>query len=324
MHPIDFGAGVAVRFLPKSKRVFADGWGDLGLLELLEITDVGPPPEIYVEWERSWHEHGVAVRHGRFGSPVAALPLAADDAFVLEVRPLGHVARMCVLLPAWNDEGFRTRRKIAEGLCRRGIGALMLEAPLYGTRRLAHGGSPIRTVADFALMTRSVVQEGRSLVAWLRRQGMAPGVAGFSMGGSLAATVGATMPYPIALAPLAAAHAPNSVFVAGVLRSSVAWEALGPSGAIRLFDELSRPSVLRIDPGPATTTAVLVGATRDGFVPAEATEAIHSHWPGADMRWIDAGHATLLWRHLKALVAAIGDAFDRVDAAAETGTVRSP
>jgi dienelactone hydrolase len=312
MHPIDRGARIALRFLPDSKRVFADGWGPPELLDLLDVTGAGPPPTFDVLWERSWEERGLRLRHGRFDSPVAGLPDAAADAFVSSIEPAAGTHRWCVLLPAWNDEGYATRRKFAQRLNAAGIGALMLEAAMYGQRRPFHGGTPIKTVADFALMTRTIVEEGRGLVDWLHRGGSEAGVAGYSMGGSLAATVGATIPYPIALAPLAAAHAPASVFCTGVIAESVAWGALGPDGRTQLAEHLMRPSVLRVAPTPATKTAVLLGARGDGFVPPEATEAIHQHWPGAEMRWVRRGHASLLWWGLDQLVDAIVRSFERV------------
>jgi dienelactone hydrolase len=303
MHPIDFGAGIALRFLPGSKRVFSAGWGAPELLELLDITQAGPPPEFEVRWERSWDDHGLHLRHGRFDSPVAGLPHAAAAAFVSSVAPAGGTDRWCVLLPAWNDEGYTTRRKFAHRLAAAGVGALMLEAAMYGQRRPFHGGTPIKTVADFALMTRTIVEEGRGLVDWLHRAGATAGVAGYSMGGSLAATVGATIPYPIALAPLVCS---------GAISKSVAWDALGADGRVRLADQLMRPSVVRLAPTPATKTAVLVGATGDGFVPPEATEAIHQHWPGAEMRWIRRGHASLLWWGIDELTDAIVRSFERL------------
>ena len=50
---------------------------------------------------------------------------------------------------------------------------------------------------------------------------------------------------------------------------------------------------------------MIVGARRDGYIPAEAVEALHDHWPGSELRWINAGHATMIWRKKEALVDAI-------------------
>lgn len=314
VHPVDFGARIALRFLPESRRVFVDGWGDPALLDLLDITQQTMPRRAAVEWERTWEEGSLRVRHGRFDSPVPELPAAAADGFVLEIGPRGGSGRVCVLLPAWNDEGFRTRRRLAEGLAGRGITSWLIEAPLYGMRRVLHGSTPIRTVADFAVMTRTIVEEARALIVEARAAGYHAGVAGFSMGGSLTAVTAATLAMPIAVAPLAAAHAPDAVFTQGVLRSSVAWEALGENAWSRLADQLGRPSVLRVPPTAATRRAVMVAASADGFVPRAAAAAIHHHWPGSVMRWVRAGHATLLWRRSAALVDGIAHAFERTTA----------
>lgn len=311
MHPIDFAAGLALRGLPHGKRVFVDGWGNSELVDLMDITSAGPPAPVEVTWERSWTDGAVHLRHGAFPSPVRHLPAAASTAFVVAVEPPEPTSRVCVLLPAWNDEGYTTRRRLADHLARHGIASLVLEAALYGSRRVLSRGTPMRTVADMALMSRTVVEEGRSLVSWLSSQGLDAGIAGYSMGGSLAANVGATLDFSLALAPLAAAHAPDAVFVDGVLASSVAWEALGADGRAALRERLGKPSPLRVAPTPPTTTAVLVAATRDGFVPAAATEALHRHWPGSELRRVRAGHATLLWRRMDVLAQAIVDSFAR-------------
>ncbi len=311
MHPIDFGAGIALRLLPQAKRVFTAGWGDPDLLDLLDIATVAPPAPIAVEWGSDRETDGLRERHGRFISPVAHLPQAASDAFVVHLEPPQGSERVCVVLPAWNDEGYATRRKLAGHLAGRGIASLLLEAPLYGARRLLSRGSPIRTVADFALMTRTIVEEGRSLVAWLGAQGRAAGIAGYSMGGSLAATVAATLDIEHAVAPLAAAESPDHVFVHGVLSRSVAWDALGPEARPALAARLALPRVTRRPPSPATRHAVLVAAAYDGFVPRHATEAVHRHWPGSEYRLARAGHATLLWRHMDVLASGVAAAFDR-------------
>lgn len=257
--------------------------------------------------------------HGTFPSPLPGLPAGAAQAVVMGVQPLDGTQRHCVILPAWNDEAFATRRRFANRLADHGIGSILLEAPLYGSRRIRARGAPLATVADFAAMTRGVVEEGRALLTRLADESTATvGVAGFSMGGSLAATVGATVPFPVAIAPLAAAHAPSAVFVDGVLSSAVAWRALGRGGRAKLGEVLAQPSVLRIPAAPWTAQAVLVGGAWDGFVSPGSTRVIHDHWPGSEFESVAAGHATLLWRKLDRLVAAIVRAFDRFESAHST------
>ena len=69
---------------------------------------------------------------------------------------------------------------------------MILENPLYGDRRTDPGDDrPLGSVSDFAVMGRAAVVEGRALLAHFHRRGLHTGVGGFSMGGNIAAFVGA-------------------------------------------------------------------------------------------------------------------------------------
>ena len=73
-------------------------------------------------------------------------------------------------------------------------------------------------------------------------------------------------------------------------------------------------TVLAVDPRPHTAAAVVVGGLGDGYIPQSAVTDLHDHWPGSQLRWIDAGHATMIRRHKPALVDAIVASFDRLEA----------
>jgi pimeloyl-ACP methyl ester carboxylesterase len=136
------------------------------------------------------------------------------------------------------------------------------------------------------------------------------------MGGNLAALASAMVPFPVAIAPLAASHSPGPVYLDGVLRSAIGWEALGGREAAtdRLRAVLGSASVLSVPPADHHRAAVLVVAERDGFIPRGAAQALADHWPGSELRVVaGAGHATLLWRHSATLVEAIAGAFDRFE-----------
>ena len=75
--------------------------------------------------------------------------------------------------------------------------------------------------------------------------------------------------------------------------------------------------LLRLYPGDAA--AVLVAGTIDGFVPAGAGLTLRHHWPGSEIDWIRAGHATLVWRYKDRTAAAVLSAFDRLDALSRAG-----
>ncbi len=199
----------------------------------------------------------------------------------------------------------------------------MLENPLYGDRRTDQAdGLPLATVADFAVMGRAAVVEGMTLLQHFHDAGKRTAVGGYSMGGNIAAFVGALVGFPTAIVPVAAPHSPAPPFIHGVLQNGIAWEALGgddPATRERLHDFFLSASVLDHEPAPHTSASVLVAGTIDGFVPTSAVLALHRHWPGSHLDWIRAGHATLLWRFKDRMAAAVVDAFDRLDATSRRG-----
>jgi dienelactone hydrolase len=136
------------------------------------------------------------------------------------------------------------------------------------------------------------------------------GVTGFSMGGQMAAMIAASAPFPLAVAALAPSCTPAAVFVQGYLRHAVDVAALGGPGARELLDRrLRRFDVRALPPPPAGSSAIVVGARRDGIVPPSEPEAIARHW-GAELRWLDAGHVSTVLFHQDALRRAVRDAVD--------------
>ncbi len=311
MHPIDRGAGLALRFLGDEGRVFRDGWGDTGLLSQLDITFVTAPAELTIEWGRPREQAGLVVTDAVFPSPLTLLPEPARTAHLRLIEPIAGADHVCLLLPAWNDEGFRTRTRLARRLALSHIGSLLLEAAFYGTRRVDGEGSPIRTVADMALLSRSIVDEARAVAVDLAGRGARVGVSGYSMGGSLAGVTAATLDIPLAVTLLAPAHSPRAVMFDGVLSRAVDWSALGAGAHDRLSAVLDLGSVLRVPPSRPTERAVIVGAKGDGFVRPETTLAIHEHWPGSELLWVNGGHASLLWTRQDVLSRAIVRGFER-------------
>lgn len=315
IHPIDQAAGLLLAHGPARLRVFSGGWGDPGALSHLEHLERLPPPErIEPEWGRPEPGPGATIlRHGSFASPVDELPPRARTGHVLEVSPADGARWRCLLMSAWNDHGYASRIELARRLAGRGIGSLILENPYYGKRRPEPDvDQPIRTVADFALMGLGAITEGRGILTGVSDR-FQVGVSGFSMGGNLAALVAATMPGPLATAPLAASHSPGPVYLDGVLRHGIAWDSLqgpdDPAGELRR--RLTAASALRIPVPEHGATAVIVAARNDGFVPVEAVRALHRHWPGSELRELRGGHATLWYRGKHHLVDAIATAFRR-------------
>lgn len=303
--------------LDRRTRVFTGGWGDPSEVELLSrrITAADPLPEVEIEWGRKTEHPGFRLRRAQFRSPVAELLAEAARVVTVEwIDPPQGSNRIVVLLPAWNEESFNPRRKLATLLAQRGIGSFIADIPHYGLRRTRQDSQPaIGTVADFATMGYGAVAEGRALVALATEMGQG-GVSGYSMGGNLAAYVSASMPRPVATAPLAASHGPAPVYLQGALRRAIDWKALGgrAAGESRLSDALAGASVLELPPLSHHSAAVLVSAGRDGFVLPEFTRTLAAHWE-AELRIVEgAGHGSLLWRHKELLADAVSDSFERL------------
>ena len=315
-HPIDLVGGLIVTFGPHRLRFFSEGWGDEDLLDRMTAPD-GEPEPLQITWGRARFHAGNAVTEGVFVSPARdLLPDRARRARVIRIEPPGTSPRSVVLMAAWNEHDPKERVRLAELLAERKVSSYILENPYYGERRpddVNH--QPIRTVSDFFRMGVGAVTEGRGLLATLRDGGREPGVAGYSMGGNVAALVSAMVSFPVATAPLAPSYSPAPVYLDGALRGGIDWTALGGKEAAedRLRRLLRRASVLDLPAPPHTRHAVLVAARADAYVPSSATRALHAHWPGSELRWSRGGHATLIWWRKPALVDAIVDAFDRVE-----------
>lgn len=310
-HPLDVAAGLLYAWGSSRHRVFPDGWGDrfaVAMLEDAEI-DVASIEPADILWGRKEERRGLRVRRGRFSSPLASeLPMDAASVPVEMIQPASGTERHVVIMPAWNDHGFEQRRRLASLIAEYGIGAIMFDIPFYGARRVtSEKEQAIRTVGDFALMGVGAVKEALAIMAATSGR---VGVTGFSMGGNLAALVSAVAQDPVATSAIAASHSPGPVYLDGVLSRAIDWRALGGrSEADALRVVLSSASALRYEPRPHHREAVVVAASRDGFVPLEATRRLSEHW-GAELRLLPGGHATALWRHRPEMAQAVADSFE--------------
>lgn len=316
MNPLDAAAGLALRLRGHSVAIFPGGWGDEANLELfrrLPTQDEVGRAEIV--WDAKTEHRGFRVRKGLFTSPIAdRLPEAARVVPVESIEPGTGAHRGVVLMPAWNDEGFARRRKLALALLERRVATVMFEIPLYGSRRVVGAGeSALPSVADFALMGAGALSEAHAILNGLEGTFGQLGVGGFSMGGNLAALVSAGSRRPVATGLMAASHSPAPVYLDGVLSRAIDFQALGGGDAApELREVLGSVTATSEPPGPHHRAAVLVAAKGDGFVPAQAVATLARHWAGSELRWLSGGHAGLWWRHRGALVDAIADSFDRL------------
>ncbi len=322
MHLLDLVFGFAAR----GPRFFADGWGDRSLCEAIDPDALAarPVPRIRLTLGPARQAHGGLLHEGHFQSPEERLPDCARTARVRLLLPEGRPPRgVAVHLAASGDQGFAVRLAFAAPLLAQGLGAIVLENPYYGARRPANQVGPaVRSVADLQLMGSATFQEGRALLRWGREVLGVPlaGVCGFSMGGQMAAMVGACTPFPCAVVPIAATCSPDSVLKSGFVRYVAHWGALAAKGEdaeaarLALCAHLARFSVTTLPPPVCPEAAIVVGTSADGVVPPSEMRRIADHW-GAELRWLDAGHVSAVLRHQGAMRRAVADAFDRLEAA---------
>lgn len=320
MHPVDRASGTVLARGPKKLRFFAEGWGDRSLVHPEPIS-ASVPEALSVTWlSQEAEPYGLLIEHGAFTSPAENLPSRSRQGSVISVSPSEAQNRVVLLMPAWNEHDPKVRVALAGHLARKGIRSIILESPYYGSRRPnPEHDQPIRTVSDFVVMGVAAVTEARGLLTWFHAEGWDVGVSGYSMGGNTAAIVAATMPFPVASAPLAASHSPGPVFLDGVLREGIAWDALGGrSQEGKLRSALGAISVLNVEPAAHTQHAVVVRVSRDGYIPKSAVHALADHWTGSELRVVRGGHATAIWYRKDELTDAIVDSFDRLGGAGST------
>jgi dienelactone hydrolase len=320
MHLLDMLFGMAAR----GPRFFVGGWGDRALVEAF---DAGPelrrrPDRIQVRLSPPARALGGLLHEGTFGSPEPRLPECARRARIRLLLPRGETRGVAVHLAASGDQGFAVRLRYAAPLLADGIGTCVLENAFYGARRPPYQrGHAIHSVSDLYLMGSATFREGRALLRWLREAREVPhvGVTGFSMGGQMAAMVGASMPWPVACVPMAPSCSPDSVIRDGVLRRVADVAALAAAGADaeaareELCAVLARFTVLDLPAPVLPEAAIVVGTRADGVVPPADQERIARHW-GAELRWLDAGHVTAVLRFRDEMRAALRDAFARLRA----------
>lgn len=324
MHWMDSLAG---RLMPRRPRFFQEGWGSSALLERLSQGPQGfAMPELHeVALSAPRRQGRFLVQEGRFPSPAAVGPLpaaCAEARFQLLLPPdAGPRPPVCLFLASSGDHGYGLRRFLARGVVSQGMGALLLENPYYGSRRPpGQQGEALRSVVDLLLMFRATAVEAVALLGWLLARGHSKvGVAGYSMGGSMAAYAACFFPLPVAVVPMAVAHSAAPVFTQGVLSALPDWEVLGRTcGGVeaarhRLAELLEGFSITRVAPLPNPRRAILLAARQDGFVPAASTLRLLQHWRGAELRYLRGGHVSGLITGRAVITRSILDAFSRLE-----------
>src|SRR5208337_3822349 len=313
-HPLD----LLIACMSRWSKLFSQGWGDESLLTKLSsrVSYHDPPSSISITWSAAHERGGVVRRDGAFDSPLTLLPEEARTAHVRAWTREGNSAAV-VILAASRDEGYQVRERVFGPLTARGIDLYFMENPFYGLRR-THGGPSLITVSDHGLMVLGMVLEGRALLEHLRSDYPRVAVAGYSMGGHMAAITAAVSPFPLACAAMAAGASGSSVYTRGLLSWSVDFSALGGGATQRAaakarLQQLFTVADVTCFPAPMRAdAAVIAGCKRDGYVLRSETERLHQHWPGSTLRWIAAGHFSALVSSRRALCDCIADAVEKL------------
>jgi hypothetical protein len=265
-----------------------------------------------VAWSAPNRSNGRVQRDGTFVSPLSVLPKEARIAHVRAWLRDGNSAA-CLILAASRDEGYKTRQHVFGPLVNRGVDLYFLENPFYGRRRTAASAS-LDTFSDHVLMNLGSVWEARALLQHLRTSYAKLAVAGYSMGGHMAAITAAVSPFPLACSALATGASAAPIYTKGLLSWSVDLEALAGDPALRssakqrLHLLIGMADVTRHPPPMRSDAAVIVGGIRDGYVLPSEIQRLHEHWPQSTLRWLSAGHVTALIRYRRDLRDAVADA----------------
>ena len=295
-HPLD----LLIAGMSRGSKLFSRGWGEESLLKELStrVSYSDPPTPISVEWHSARERGRIVRRDGTFTSPLALLPKETGTVHVRAWLRSGNRAA-CVILAASRDEGYQPREHVFGPLIARGLDLYFLVSPFYGRRRVP-GGPSLITVSDHGLMALGMVLEARALLESLSERYPKLVVAGYSMGGHMAAITAAVTPFSVACAALATGASASSIYTRGLLSWSVDLDALGGGSNLRavarerLQQLFNVADITRYPPPIRADAAVIAGCTRDGYVPSSETKRLHQHWHGSSLRWIPAGHFSAL------------------------------
>ncbi len=228
---------LVVAALSRRSKIFSPGWGDEAVLTSLsgQVTPNDALDPLAITWNAPAQRNRVTMGNGEFPSPLAKLPAEAGTVH-LRAWTRQENRNACVILAGSHDEGYGIRERVFGSLVERGIDLYFLENPYYGVRRIPGGISALK-VSDQALMALGMVLEARALLGSLRPQYMNLAVAGYSMGGHMAAITAAVTPFPIACAALATGASASTIYTRGLMSWCVDFDRLAGELALRTAAE---------------------------------------------------------------------------------------
>ncbi|HVL08988.1 MAG TPA: alpha/beta hydrolase family protein [Burkholderiaceae bacterium] len=287
--------------------MFHQGWGSEGALDAVHAQwgSTAPPASIEIGWEQDWvAEQGVWIRRGSFATPAYAehLPAESGMAFVHFVRPtLDETGPVVLLMPTSREAGVRLRMPAALALARHGISSLLLESPYMGRRKSPDQYQGVLSFfSDFLVLCAASIEEGRSLLGWLDRQGFDQlCVAGISQGGYLSSVTGLRAPVSTHIVAMLPPHSGVAVLVDGLLGRLCDWERLQQTCSLdspvrqQMIELFAQTSLERLPPPAPHQRLTLVAARQDRYVPSTSYALLEQHWQqNADVRWLSGGHVS--------------------------------
>lgn len=291
--------------LDNRPKLFSEGWGDLDYLKQCYDKGLEIPPikKLKIQWTDSTQKENCFIQKGFFQTPYQGhqFPEECQRAFVELILPQTKSKKtpVCIYFGFKGDEGFSRRRKMVLPLVNQGIGALILEQPFHGNRKPKNQQrTSFNRVIDFWNMSHAAVNEGTSLLYWLKENGFGPlGVAGYSQGACMANMVGALFPEPLAIVSFVGAHSAEVIFKQGVMGKYCDWETLAKQfkgnqkEAKEFLFKFLGMSDIRNFPVPAhPQSAFLVRAQWDSFMPSFSLPLVHQYWKGSHFKKIRTGH----------------------------------
>ena len=310
------------RIFSNEPPLFYEGWGANAAIDAVKqrFDARDSAADIQVEWEGDWIvADGYRYRDGKFRSPFYQEHLPSESLMAYFRMMLPTCMENCpiVVHPATTREnGYKGREKNARTLAKAGIGSVLMENPFGGRRRPAcQPTATLRKLSDFVLLCGAAIEESRSLLLWLRRQGYQRlAVVGISKGGYIASVAGILSSFPVAIVTIVAPHNGIVVFVDGLTSGLCDWNKLkhtsGERGDIsaRMQSVFNATSLERLPSPIPDRKVILIGARHDRFVSKASYETMRNHWPHAEIRWLPGGHVSSIVQS-RYFVSAIHDAF---------------
>jgi hypothetical protein len=173
-------------------------------------------------------------------------------------------------------------------------------------------GTVIGRLSDYPLMAAACIEENRSILQWMRDQGMTKICAtGVSQGGFTSAVAGMKMDFPLHVVSVVPPNNSEEVVAHGIPGRLCDWDALKktcPGGNVR--DELKKvfawTSLDQISVPNNGTRITLIAAKKDKYVPSTSYDLLADRWKDVGhCEWRNCGHvATILDKryHLKAIM----------------------